>query len=147
MIAGSKAEVATGPDCEVSVLVAEADTLVDTSLVPFSVALASDAETSKLPGGGTAVSFAVCLAHCSQYARAATSVPVWGTLTLDAIFEAPNPPHFTISTIFERSAAEFYSHKTNPFIFEVANDVRRAQERIAKKDLFSIRNGEYAKCT
>jgi hypothetical protein len=67
MIARSKAEVATGPDCEVSVLVAEADTLVDTSLVPFSVALAFDAETSKLPGGGTAVSFAVCLAHCSQY--------------------------------------------------------------------------------
>jgi hypothetical protein len=59
IIAGSKAEIATAPDCEVRVLAAEADTLADPSLIPFSVALASDAETSKLPGGSIAIFFAV----------------------------------------------------------------------------------------
>jgi hypothetical protein len=108
VIAGSKVEVATAPNCEASVFVAEADTLVDTSLIPFSVALASDAETSKLPGGGTTVSFVVPVSLIAlNMPGAAIPVPVWGALTLDAILEAPNLSPFTISTIFDAVLPNF----------------------------------------
>src|SRR4051794_40006941 len=99
---GSKAEIATAPDREVGRLVAEADTLAHLSLIPFSVALAYDAETSKLPGWSIAIFFAVPVSLIAAIIPgAAISVPVWGALILNAIPEAPTPPPFTISTIFD----------------------------------------------